>query len=62
MPKPRLRPRKGWRFRIILCDKNGEYEYDDFDNPYIAPNVADRLMRELLKKHDIRRKDHTPPS
>ena len=27
--KPELRPRKGWRYRVIICDKDGVIGYDD---------------------------------
>jgi len=47
--KPRLKPWKNWQFRIIVCDREGKYAFDDFCEPMIAPRVAERLMFELIK-------------
>jgi len=48
--KPKLKPWKGWDFRIILCDSKGRYELNDFCDPMIAPHVAEKLMKTLLEK------------
>ena len=27
--KPDLKPNKGWKYRVIICDKDGVVDYDD---------------------------------
>jgi len=51
--KPRLKPWKGWRYRIIVCDCEGRYVLDDFDNPGMASELASVLMDKLLEVGDL---------
>jgi len=46
--KPRLKPRKWWKFRIILIDNSGKIVYDDFSDPGIVEHLAKCMMDELL--------------
>jgi len=52
--RPKLRPRKGYRYRIILCDFYGNVVYDDFGNPYTVDRVALKLMLGLLEKQKFK--------
>ena len=36
--KPLLKPNKGWKYRVIVCDEEGNYEHDDVSHiAHIAP-------------------------
>jgi len=48
--KPKLKPQKGWRIRVIVCDNEGNIEYDDINNPYAVPPLARDLMDKILEK------------
>jgi len=52
--RPRLKPRKGYRYRVILCDFYGNVVYDDFANPYIVDRVALKLTLGLLEKQKFK--------
>ena len=47
---PRIKPRKGWRFRIIIVNESGKYEYDDFNQSMAASEIAMRLLADILKR------------
>jgi hypothetical protein len=47
--RPRLRPNKGWRYRLILCDSDGDYVVDDFNKEAIIRDLAMMLLRDLEK-------------
>jgi len=47
--KPRLRPQKGWRFRVMLCDEKGRVVFDDVNHPDHFASCAAKLGLELLK-------------
>ena len=49
MNKPCLKPQKGWRFRLILCDENGHTLTDDFMYVEMAPKVAEHLTADYLR-------------
>jgi len=51
--KPRLRPREGWYWRVIVCDKEGNYEYDDVGSLEQVGACADLLARKLGWKQKI---------
>jgi hypothetical protein len=42
--KPRVKPQKGWRFRLIFCDSEGRVVCDDFNYPDMARGVLERLL------------------
>jgi len=46
--KPKVRPRKGYRFRIIVCDDEGNVAYDDYTH-WPGPIALKVLARELEK-------------
>jgi len=52
--KPRLKPSKGYAFRIIIIDKLGRYLFDDINNPNALPHLTDRLVSEYKEKFDPR--------
>ena len=47
--KPRLKPKKGWTFRLILCDHNGIAIAKDFKHRNMAPATAEKLCEELTR-------------
>lgn len=51
--KPELKPRKGWRFRLILSDDEGRVVYDDYNHEGVLRPGLDLLLRdyEKLKKY-----------
>jgi len=51
--RPRLKPVKGWAFRLILCDSLGRYIYDDVCNPHAIIPLAERLYRLYTKRFDF---------
>ena len=46
--KPRFKPQKGWRFRIIVADENGKYVVDDYNIHQATGEIAHRMIQELL--------------
>jgi len=48
--KPRLKAAKGYRWRVIVCDAEGNYEWDDFLNRDSVGFRAERCIRLLLKR------------
>jgi len=50
--KPRLKPQKGWRYRIIVCDRWGNVVYDDFNMEAACRDIAIMLMEEIVRKGD----------
>ena len=58
MRRPRLRPRKGWRWRVIICNVEGEVFYDDVNSEYQIPTCAYKLIGDIpgiRKERDMRR-------
>ena len=49
MNKPCLKPWKGWRFRLVLCDENGHTLIDDFMDVRQAPEIAEHLTADYLR-------------
>lgn len=50
--RPRLRPPKGWNYRIIVCDKDGRVEFDDQKEvKHVVPTVA--LLLDNLQKREL---------
>ena len=49
MKKPRLKPQKGYRFRLILCDENGHTLSDDFTYIRQTPEVAEHLKADYMR-------------
>ena len=49
MKKPRLKPQKGWRFRLILCDENGCTLTGDFVDVRRACEIAEYLTVHYLR-------------
>jgi len=48
--KPRLRPNEGWNWRVIVCDKEGNYEYDDVMFLEQVMYCADVLAKKVAWK------------
>ena len=49
MRKPRLKPQKGYRFQLILCDENGHTLTDDFMYIEMAPKAAEHLKTDYMR-------------
>ena len=47
--KPRVKPRKGWRFRVIVCDNRGHYAYKDLTKSGPIDECAGKLRRQILR-------------
>ena len=47
---PKLKPQKGWRYRVILCDDQGNVVSDDFNQPEHAGVAAKKLVPALMEK------------
>ena len=45
--KPKVRPARGWRFRIILCDDRGNHVFDDFLHERDLRPGFEKLLMEL---------------
>ena len=58
--KPKLKPRKDFRYRVIICDDEGRYEYDDMDDPRIVPYAALRLLKDLLEREKNESENQSP--
>lgn len=41
---PRLRPVKGYKYRIIVCDQDGVVAFDDTNSKGTLPAVLRRVM------------------
>ena len=46
----KLKPAKGKRFRVLLCDDQGNVEFDDFNQPEHAGVAAKKLIPALMEK------------
>lgn len=58
MGRPRLRPRKGWRWRVIICNAEGEVFYDDVNSERSVVTCAYKLIGDIpgiRKERDMRR-------
>lgn len=44
------KPKKGCRFRVILCDDQGNVVSDDFNQPEHAGVAAKKLIPALMEK------------
>jgi hypothetical protein len=47
--RPRLRPNKGWRYRLILCDSDGDYVLDDFNVLDMVEGISILLLKDFRK-------------
>jgi hypothetical protein len=47
--KPRVKPQKDWRFRLIFCDSEGRVVFDDFNYPELAEGVLKHLLIDYEK-------------
>ena len=50
MRKPDLKPVKGWRYRLILCDEQGNYVYDDYNSLPMVEKGVIKLIDEYYHK------------
>ena len=53
--KPRVKPQKGWKWRVILVNDEGHYFYDDFNGLWMADLIVKQWMdryEELEDKKD----------
>jgi len=50
--KIKLKPRQGWRFRVIVAADNGDYEYDDVNSENVVPAMAARLIVKLGQREE----------
>lgn len=50
--KPRLKPQKGWKYRVIIANGEGKYEYDDVNAEAVVPAAAARLIETLYDKRE----------
>ena len=50
--KPKLEPQKGYRFRVILCDDQGNVVSDDVNNEAHIGVAAKRLVPALMEKRE----------
>jgi len=51
--KPRVQAPKGWAFRVIIADRQGNYVFDDINNPDAVLLMAEHLWDEYRKKFNI---------
>ena len=49
---PKLKPQKDWKFRVIICDDQGNAEWDDTNNPMALGECARKLIPALLEKRE----------
>lgn len=52
--KPELKPYKGWQYRVIVCNENGIYVFDDVHHRAQVVETA-RILVSFLpveKDHD----------
>ena len=52
--KPELKPEEGWKYRLILCDNDGNAVPEDFLHPQQASQVAAMLFRGLEKSQALK--------
>lgn len=52
--KPQLKPLKGWKYRLILCDDEGNITFDDY-NALPVVKVAIELLCKDLEKVKMRK-------
>lgn len=45
-----LKPDKGWKYRVIVCDAQGRYKYDDFIRPVEVSVLIERMVKALKKE------------
>jgi hypothetical protein len=48
--KPKLRPVKGWKFRVILCDCDGHIVFDDVAYIDLVLPMTESLIKDLKEK------------
>lgn len=48
--EPRLKPKKIWKYRIIVCDQDGNYEFDDCMNRECIEGMSRLLMGWLIER------------
>lgn len=53
--KPQLKPRKGWKFRVIVATADGNLEYDDVNSERCVPEMAARLIVKLQEREEYKK-------
>ena len=58
MGRPKLKPRKGWCWRVIICNDVGEVFYDDVNSEHQAPTCVHKLIRDIpeVREHELKKK------
>lgn len=44
--KPRLKPVKGWKYRIIICDQEGVVAFDDANAKPVLPVMVESMIKK----------------
>lgn len=53
--RPRLKPARGWCFRVIVCNKDGQIAYEDTEALTAVQGIAGELANQLHMKKLNRR-------
>lgn len=47
--KPQLKALKGWKYRLILCDDEGDFTFDDYGYEATVKAGIELLFKDLAK-------------